>query len=405
MKNFADTLFHIHNQPISIGEAIRRSKNTTDGGLNNNKLKFIYFGDPAVRLHQPNQHRILATEINGNPINGNDTLRALSRNTVRGIVANDAGEKQSRFNGTVQIMVFDKEETITTLMNDGSVPFQFQDRPNTLFRGTAQVENGEFDFSFIVPRAIRYNYGAGRMVFNAWSSENNFEESQGYCENFIVGGSSDDINIAVMGPTVRMYLNHPAFVSGGRVNEAPVFMAHVFDEYGINISSPAPGQDIMLMIGNRSFVLNNYYEAQQGTYKEGMVNFQLPELPEGNHSLMFRVWNLHGISTVEHLDFEVVRNLNPEIFSVTAFPNPATTEVNIAVTHDRADEIITMTAEVFDLSGRRIWSRTQENSPIINWNLERDTGGRIPSGMYIYRVSIMDGRKISSSQAGRIIIK
>ena len=407
MRNVVDNLFQPRDEPISIGEAIRRAKNVpaTDGI---NRLKFIYFGDPSIRLQKPNRHRIEVTEINGN---ASDTVRAMSSNTVRGIVVNRAGAKQSHFNGTVSIVVFDKEETITALLNDDNstdghphLPFQFQDRPNTLFRGSAEVVNGEFEFSFIVPRSIRFNYGSGRMIFNAWSSEDNFEEAQGYFEDFIVGGS-EDIPRTTESPTVRMYLNHPGFVSGGRVNETPIFKAHIFSNYGINISSPDPGHDMLLMVGNRSFVLNNYFEARLGTYKEGTVNFQLPELAEGRHSLRFRVWNMHGNSTVEYLDFEVVRDLQPEIFSVTAFPNPATTEVNFKVTHDRADEIISMRVDVFDLTGRQIWSRTQEDTPVINWNIERDTGGRINPGIYIYRISTMNGRRISSSASGRIVIK
>ena len=410
LQIFMDSLFQVRDEPISIGEAIRLSKNATGtaAAIGQNRIKFMYFGDPAVRLRQPNQNKILVTEINGNAVAGNDTLRALSHNTVRGIITNRAGVKQNHFNGTVQIIILDKEITISTMRNTAHTPeqplFLFQDRPHTLFRGTAEVINGEFEFDFLVPRNILFNYGGGRMVFNAWSSENNFDEAQGHFEDFIVGGS-EKVTLTTEGPKVRMYLNHPAFVSGGRVNETPIFIAHISDEYGINISSPVPGHDVLLMIENRSFVLNSYFEAHTGTFRAGTVNFQMPELPEGRHQLMFRVWNLHGVSTVEYLDFEIVRNLQPEIFSVSAFPNPATTEVNFQVVHDRAEEIISMTAEVFDLTGRRIWSRTEESAPIIRWNIEGENGGRVSPGMYIYRISITDGRRISSSQSGRIIIR
>jgi len=406
MQRFADALF---SNNTSIGQAVMKAKNAASLGTHNNRLKYVYFGCPAVRLQQPNQYRILTTSINGDTIDrstvvGMDTLRALSRNTIKGTIVDSNGNKVSHFNGIVQIVVFDKEEEITTLVNNR----RFRDRPNTLFRGTAEVKNGEFNFTFIVPRSIRYNYGTGRMIFNAWSSERNsenvFEEAQGHCEHFYIGGSDDTVTLATIGPNVRMYLNHPNFVSGDRVHQTPIFTAHVSDIHGINTSSPAPGHDIMLRIGNHSFPLNDHYQARLGSYQEGTVNFQLPELLEGRHTLMFRVWNLHNVSTVEYLDFEVVRDLRPEIFSVIAAPNPARAgdQVHIMVNHDRADEIISMTVDVYDLTGRLIWTRTQENSPIITW----DTGGgRISPGIYIYRVSVMNGRRIHSSQAGRIIIR
>ena len=407
LKHFCDSLFNLKDERhMSIGDVVMKAKNATaNSNSNNNKLKYIYFGDPAVKIRLPNQYEILAKEINGASITGNDTLRAMSVNTVKGIIANENGETNPEFNGTLQVIVQDKKETLLTLANDaGSTPMQYTDYPNTIFRGTTTVKNGEFEFTFMMPKDIKYNYGTGRMVFNAWSDDNQ-QEAQGHCKQFVVGGDSEHVENVTTGPSVNMYLNHPGFISGGKVNNTPIFTAHVSDQYGINISSPMPGHDIMLLIGNKSYVLNDYYEARQDTYKSGIVNYQLPELAEGHYTLMFRVWNLYNVSTAEYLNFEVVKNLSPEIFSVNCYPNPAITETNIVVNHDRDNEIISMTVDIFDLSGRKIWSRTQENSNVINWNLVKDSGEKVSSGMYIYRVSIKDGNKITSAKANKIIVK
>ena len=405
LKLFSNFLFQPESERhLSIGDAVMKAKKADTDNFNNNTLKYVYLGDPAVKLRLPNQYQILATEINETSITGNDTLRALSANTIKGIVADNDGQVNSRFNGTLHVMVLDKEETLLTLGNEGNEPLKYKDRPNTIFRGTATVKNGEFEFDFMLPKDIKYNYGTGRMIFYAYTNDNLYE-AQGHCENFIIGGSIDNIEHITDGPLVNMYLNHAGFVSGGKVNETPIFTAHVSDEYGINISSPTPGHDIMLMVDNKSYILNNYYEAKQDTYKEGTINYQFSELDEGYYTLMFRIWNLYNVSTVEYMDFQVVKNLNPEIFSVTCYPNPASTETNIIVTHDREDEIISMTVDVYDLSGRRIWSRTSENSTLINWNLTTDTGQQVPNGMYIYRVSVKDGKKITSSRANKMVVK
>lgn len=406
MKSFCDALFSTKNkQHLSVGDAVMNAKNATTNTDSNNKLKYIYFGDPAVKMRLPNQYKISAKEINEAPIEGNDTLRALSVNTIKGIVTDDNGSINSEFNGTLHITILDKEETLLTLANDAdSKAMEYKDRPNTIFRGATTVKNGEFEFSFMLPKDIKYNYGTGRMVFYAYTNDNLYE-AQGHCEDFIVGGSNNEIENATNGPLVDMYLNHAGFVSGGKVNETPIFTAHVSDEYGINISSPTPGHDIVIMLDNKSYILNDYYEAEQDTYKAGTINYQFPELAEGHYTLMFRVWNLYNISSIKYLDFEVVKDLSPEIFSVICYPNPATTETNIIVNHDRENEIISMTVDVYDLSGRRIWSQTQDNSNLINWNLTTDNGLRVPEGMYIYRVSVKDGKKIKSSRANKIIVK
>ena len=187
------------------------------------------------------------------------------------------------------------------------------------------------------------------------------------------------------------------------MDETPVFMAHLYDENGINISSPTPGHDIMLMLNdNQSCVLNDYYESELDTYKEGTVTYQLPKLEEGHYTLMFRAWNLYNVSTMEYLDFEVVKDLKPEIFSVTCFPNPATTQTTIQVKHDREDEMIDMTVDVYDLSGKRVWSESRQSANYITWDLSTANGKLLP-GVYIYRVSVKSDDKIVSYRANKLL--
>ena len=413
MRSFAEHLFANADVPgATIGDAVMQAKNavTTDAA---NKLSYVYFGDPAVRLNYPNPYRVAVQEVNGHPVAGTDTLRALSEATLRGVVLDEAGQKAA-FNGTVQVVVLDKEETVTCFNNDNETtcdgcsdlitPFTYRDRSNTIFKGTAQVADGDFSLAFKLPKDIKYNYGPGRMVLTAWD-EAGREGGQGYFEQFTVGGSSDDAEVVNLGPRVQMYLNYPGFVSGGQVNETPVFTARVYDEYGINVSSPTPGHDIMLMLDdNRSFVLNDYYESALGTYKEGTVSYQLPELDDGHYTLMFRVWNLYNVSTMQYLDFEVVRGLNPEILTVRCYPNPATTETTIQVTHNREGEIVEMTVDVYDLSGKRVRTQRQQATDRITWDLTA-ANGRLAPGMYLYRVSVQTDGDITSSRANKLIVR
>ena len=414
MLSFAEHLFaNADVADAAIGDAVMQAKNavTTDAA---NKLSYVYFGDPAVRLNYPDPYEVAVQEVDGHAVAGADTLRALSETTLRAVVLDEAGQQATRFNGTVQLVVYDKEETVTCFNNDRETtcdgcselitPFTYRDRPNTIFKGTAQVSGGEFTITFKLPKDIKYNYGSGRMVFTAWDDAGS-EGGQGYFEQFTVGGSSDDAAQVTTGPQVQMYLNYPGFVSGGQVNETPVFTAHVYDEHGINLSSPTPGHDIMLMLDdNQSFVLNDYYESALGTYKEGTVSYQLPTLDDGRYTLMFRVWNLYNVSTMQYLDFEVVTGLTPEILSVRCYPNPATTETTIQVTHDREGEIVDMTVDVYDLAGKLVWTQRQQATDRITWDLTA-ANGRLAPGLYLYRVSVQMDDKIISSRANKLIVR
>ncbi len=213
-----------------MGDALRRAKN--DVGTEINKLSYVYIGDPAVKLNYPTKYKVVTTNINQSTTFGNDTLRALSIATIKGIIADDNNVKISNFNGKVFVVVYDKVQRITTMNNHNDGALTYNDRMNTLFSGNAEVKDGEYSISFMLPKDIRYNYGGGRINYYAHDDINDFE-AQGYFENFTVGGTDKNYINETDGPEVQLYLNSENFVSGSKVNETPLFIAKVSDINGI----------------------------------------------------------------------------------------------------------------------------------------------------------------------------
>lgn len=85
-----------------------------------------------------------------------------------------------------------------------------------------------------------------------------------------------------------MYLNSESFTEGSTVNETPTFIAKISDESGLNTSGNGIGHDFHLIIdddASLSFVLNNYYMGDIGSYNSGIIRFALPLLSEGWHTL------------------------------------------------------------------------------------------------------------------------
>ena len=412
MQNFVDAFFALSNndrQSQSVGTALMNAKNASFGGaLGINTLSYIYFGCPAVRLNFPSQFNVLATEINGIPIAESDTLKALSEATVSGIIVNREGYRAYNFNGKVHLTVQDKERTITTLIHS----FQYTDRPDVVFRGIAEVINGEFEITFMLPRNIRQNFGSGRFMFYAWDETNNYE-AQGSTTQFIIGGINPDFESSDIAPKVKIYLNDATFVSGDRIEDAtPIFFAHLDIPNGINTSN-APGRNIMLSINNGAsrFNLNSYFQNVPGCFRRGKVVFSLPEQSAGKHILEFRVWDLPGNAITEYLYFEVQGSQTqmPDIrvypnLTTRAYPNPASTEVRIQINYECSD-IQQLALEVFDLQGRRIWSKTQNTAETISWNLTGANGNRIASGMYIYRIVVQTNNGEILSHSDKIIVR
>ena len=403
-KYFVENLFKKNGNFLRVGDAVRLAKNSI--GTENNKLSYIYLGDPAVRLNYPDQYKVITSKINDSEVLGKDTLKALSTATVSGFIADQNGNKVSDFNGTVEIVVYDKVEKITTLNNEGDGTLTYYDRSNTLFSGKVKVVNGEFTFTSLLPKDIKYNYGSGRINYYAYDETNNFE-AQGYFENFLIGGSSTNLPNDNIGPEIDIYLNSPEFVSGGKVNETPLFVANISDENGINTVGSGIGHDLLLTVDNdpnKTYILNDYYTAAENSYQQGTVSYKLSTLPEGKHTLTFRAFDLLNNSTSDTIEFEVVKGLAPVIFSVYNYPNPVREQTKFVIQHDRPETLLTTTVEIFDLSGRKIWMFSQTSADEVTWNLTTSNGEKVQKGIYLYRVSIRTENSSLTSRTNKIIV-
>ncbi len=402
---FSEYLFKRNNrQHNRIGDVVAYAKNNV--GAEFNKLSYVYMGDPAVKLNFPTDYNVSTTAIDDGIELGRDTLRAMSVVKVSGIIDDGSGNKIENFNGELTMVVFDKTQRINTLNNHGDGAMSYFDRPNTLFSGRAMVKDGEFSITFMLPKDIKYNYGTGRINYYAYDKTSE-KEAQGYYENFIVGGSNKDVVAETIGPEMKLYMNSENFRSGGKVNETPLFIAHLSDVNGINRVGSGIGHDLLLVVDNdpkQSYVVNDYYQTAENDYTSGVVRYKLPELAPGKHSISFRAWDLLNNSTVQTIEFEVVKGLIPTIFTINNYPNPVSNGTRIIVDHDRPETILNTKVEIFDLSGRQIWSFSQANADEINWNLIRADGQKADAGIYLYRVTISTKNSDTYSKSNKMII-
>ena len=76
--------------------------------------------------------------------------------------------KLNSFNGYLYTTIFDKPDTIATLPNSlCSTVFDFTLQKSIIYKGTAKITNGDFQFTFFVPKDIAYNYGFGKISYYA----------------------------------------------------------------------------------------------------------------------------------------------------------------------------------------------------------------------------------------------
>lgn len=404
---------HVLTPGMAIGEAVRLAKCELvekSSDLTCNKLQYTLLGDPALQLNTP-QQKMVVDSINGMPATQGIKLAAGSIVKITGHVELN-NETDTDFNGIVTLSVRDAEETITCRLNDRSSTgadkaFVYQDRTNYLYRGSENVTEGIFNFTFAIPKDISYTDGSGLMTLYAINADKT-RSAHGENESFELIGSSTALTDSI-GPSVYCYLNSKNFKNGGKVNTTPYFIAELYDDSGINASGSSIGHDLELIIDgdmNQTYNLNNYFEYDFGDYRSGSIGFSIPQLSIGTHKLLFRAWDILNNSTTTELLFEVSEDAGAGEFNVTCTQNPASTNTQFVITHDRPGSELKVTLDVFDLGGRQLWRQTDtvmatNDTVTIDWNLNVAGGSRLHTGLYLCRLTLNDG----DSKTIKLLIK
>ena len=419
-RAFLRRVLSIENgKPLTLGEAHRLAQNDVMLGTypgerdrTENHLQYALLGDPAMSLNLPTL-KVVVDSING-----------MSQETGKGQALVNAGsvvrlvghvEDAPDFQGVVSVLVRDSKEMITCRLNDTSdtgadQAFTYEDRSKVLYNGTDSVVNGKFAITFAVPKDINYSDSTGLVNLYAVSADK-MMRAHGYSENFKLGGSIEAHNDSI-GPSIYCYLNSPSFINGGKVNTTPFFVAEIKDKDGVNVAGSGIGHDLQLVIDgdlSKTYVLNDYFTYDFGTYTSGSVYFSIPELEEGRHKLQFKAWDIQNNSSSVVLDFQVVKGLNPSLFDVDVTENPAKTSTTFIMSHDRTESDVDVVIELYDTSGRRVWYHEEHGIPStgnysVKWDLTTNDGRSLPTGVYVYRVKMASGGSRYSSKTQKLII-
>ncbi|WP_372639981.1 type IX secretion system sortase PorU [Ancylomarina sp.] len=404
-QNFYNHVFSRDSKKenLRLGDIMRLTKNAS--GSSNNKRNFTLLGDPALKLNYPKEN-ITTLKLNNVDINQTtDTLKALSKITISGQLEDRNAQNLNQFNGTLYPTVFDKFSDKTTLGND-EIPFEYKEQRNALYSGKVSIKNGEFSFSFLVPKDINFEYGKGKIQYYAKS---NSTTASGYSDNIIVGGSDINNIDDKVGPEIELYMNDEQFVNGGTTNESPLLLAIVQDSSGINTLGTNSGHNILATIdqnNDNSIELNDHYQAQLDSYQKGQITYQLSKLEEGEHQLNLKVWDNVNNSSESQVDFIVAQDAKLAIKHLLNYPNPFTTNTGFYFEHNQANGEIEVLIQILTVSGRLVKSiETSINSSgfrvgPINWDGKDDFGDSIGRGVYFYRVKLRteDGKTANKFQ-------
>lgn len=396
----------------TMGEVYRRAKNAVTN--DNNKLRYVFMGDPALRLALPSNY-VRLEAINGTPVNDADpiTLMARQKITLTGSVANPDGSLMSDFSGTVIATLYDAEQSITSHGYGEGEEVTFEQKGELLFTAAGAVTDGRFTITVQMPANIADNYRPTTLsMYASGSNPADLRQAVGVNRSLYAYGYDEDAEGDLEPPVIHsLALNGDAFVDGNDVNPSPLLRATVSDNSGINLSTAGVGQKMSILIDGKTTFddASRYFIPDPipcSGAMSGTLNYPLNGLTAGEHSIRLRVWDMDGNLTDRTIHCNVVPDLPAEIYDVYTDASPARTQAGFYVTHNRPDQMMKVKITVYNLMGAPVWSGQTESistmgtsAPVV-WNLTDASGRRVPRGIYVYRAEITtDG--VATSTASR----
>ncbi|MGY6650323.1 type IX secretion system sortase PorU [Wenyingzhuangia sp. IMCC45574] len=430
-NKLADFMYEFDGNQRTVAEALKDVKNdiSTEGEL------FVYFfGDPLMKLPVPedgieieNVFKITKNEETEEDILTRVTeLNGLSKIRVTGkIVEKDSvlidgkyvRPVLSDFNGNLSVTLFDKEIERTTLLNEvvasgGTVresdKVKFKSLENKVFVGDATVDNGLFTFDFILPKDV--NPISGNAKFSFYASSKNREKA-GSNFDYKVGGLDADAKEDNTPPVINLFMDNESFVDGGGTGITPTLIAKVEDESGINTSLNSFGHTISLVIDGdltNPITLNEYYQTEKDDFTKGIITYEMPALPEGDHTITLKVWDSHNNSSIQTLNFFVQADLKFKIDKVLNYPNPFINHTEFWFENNRKNEPLEIKVQVYTLSGKLVRTlrgaslNTSQIIKAVTWDGRDDYGNKLGKGVYLYKVVV---KEIISGQSDEKIEK
>ncbi len=406
--SFYENLFGLNatqngNIIYNPAEALRATK-----VQNNFSVKFLlaYLGDPGFELAIP-RPKIVMTKVNGKIT---DTLRALQKVKIEGEIQDVNGQLLSSFNGKVYPRVYDKYIQAKTLNNDGEGQIvNFEKLGRKIFNGKTTSSNGKFQFEFIVPRDISIAFGKGRLSLYG---ENDQIEKVGYNESIVIGGVSTTAEEDNTPPVIKAFLNTKEFANGDIADANPYLLLELEDEHGINTIGGV-GHDLLAVLDDKTdeaIILNDFYEADENTYKKGKVRYRLLNLSPGWHNLRIKAWDVYNNSSETELSFRVVSSEKLVIDKVLNYPNPFVNYTEFWFTHNHPFEDLDVMLQVYTITGKLVWSHRQSIyntgflSRDIQWNGTDNYGNKLAKGVYVYKISVRTSTGQTTKKIEKLVI-
>ncbi len=412
-RKFYEQLFRGDYGPTErLGVALTNAKINNYSGINDQK--YHLFGDPTMRLAKP-EYMSKIESIQP------DTLKALSEIKIVGQILkqNNAWEN---FEGKALLKIFDsKTNKVYTTPYGSQIPYISEGR--TIFRGTINVIQGQYEAYFIVPKDITYGGNYGR--FSIYFASEQFHGC-GYRDYMPVGGTS--VLQDTEGPIINIGFEGQNFVTGNVVGEKSILEVEIADSIsGVNIAGDI-GHNITMAVDEQEseeIILTDLFNYYEGNFKAGKVLYNFSNyksstsdqnntlierygLTPGEHTIRIKAWDNFNNSSIATASFNVVSDDILKITNVFNYPNPFTSATTFIFSVNYPSQI---KIKIYTVAGRLIGTLNSlpgdNEINQIPWDGRDKDGDELANGIYLYKITATAehlGKTLKDEHIGKLVI-
>lgn len=371
-----------------MGDVMKTTKNLNSDKSNNRG--FCLLGDPSFKIAMPESEAVIT-------LMPSDTIRGMDLVEFSGEIRKN-NVKDANFNGKIFATVFDRPSPLQLNDNEGwGCKKAYPYLKNILYYGSEKVTNGEFHFRFKASKDVSYQVGNGKINMYA-HDELLFKDAAGCKVNVKVGGLNPNPIPDDEGPIIRPFMNDTTFIDYGLVGTDANLLVFLEDSSGINTSGLGLGHDLTgTLDGSMVYILNSYYQSEEGNFKKGSLLFPLRNLSYGLHSITIKAWDNNNNSNTATIWFMVSGSQfgGPIVKNLNLFPNPFIDDVYLTLENVFAGNHINIQITIHDILGRPVINKSWDfNNSVarpgafkeIAWNGCREDGTRFPAGTYLCEI-------------------
>jgi hypothetical protein len=359
---------------VALGKWLTVSESTDPRGYWENDELYALFGDPAQELATPLYDIVFDTPVP-------DTLL---RQTAYELDASihDA-EGVAAWSGVqADIYVREAEDTSGYVSCYPGVFFDYELPGLEIFRGKSEVQDGTFTSRFFVSAGAR----PGRRGAVRCFATDGVMSASGILDSLTItrGGLSDDVDppeieLVYGGETVAPL---DTMVAGGVVG------IRMWDESGVAIKGKGEVPAVSIAFDDVERVnLADSVWAVDGDYTLSEAEFDVPALPEGEHTLSVVAFDNLNRRADREYDIYIASETVGAANTVYAYPNPAHDVCYIIWDYENDDGIeVDVTATIYTVSGREVWTGVASGPGShlqIRWDGTDVVGDAVANGTYL----------------------